>query len=280
MIHCDKCKTVNPPEQRYCLTCHRDLLPGTSFLVRFLGFILMLGIAAFSVWILWKMYQAEDVPDLGCFVSSPIWWGLMAIVMPIAGLVFLFKRTPIHERYLDRAKRHLTLDQDQALADMNEALRLAPDKARASILKERSKLLETLGQTKQALRDRIAVAEDAGAHDAGGDMASMLGADKDAFVNKMREQDRNVLRAAGAVAYGYCSGCRMPVELNEKSRCPRHPHRSVSNIRLALPEDLQSVKADILETRRRENRKRLIGWIVFILGLLLLYFTFKYIIMA
>jgi hypothetical protein len=75
----------------------------------------------------------------------------------------------------------------------------------------------------------------------------------------MREQDRNVLRAAGAVAYGYCSGCRMPVELNEKSRCPRHPHRSVSNIRLALPEDVQSVKADILETRRRENRKRLIA---------------------
>lgn len=280
MIHCDKCKTVNPPEQRYCLTCHRDLLPGTSFLVRILSFILMLGIAAFSVWILWKMYQAEDVPDLGCFVSSPIWWGLLAVVMPIAGLVFLFKRTPIHERYLDRAKRHLTLDQEQALADMNEALRLAPDKARASILKERGKLLDSLGQTKQALRDRIAVAEDAGAHDGGGDVASLLGADKDAFINKMREQDRDLLRSAGAVAIGYCRRCRMPVELNEKSRCPRHPHRGVSNIRLAVPEDMQSVKADILETRRRENRKRIIGWIVFIVAMLLLYFVFKYIIMT
>lgn len=280
MIHCDKCKTVNPPEQRYCLTCHRDLLPGTSFLVRILGFIVMLAIAAFAVWVLWKMYQAESLPDLGCFVSSPIWWGLLAIVMPIAGLVFLFKRTPMHERYLDRAKRHLTLDQDQALADMNEALRLAPDKARASILKERSKLLESLGQTQQALRDRIAVAEDAGTHETGANVTSMFGGDKDVFINKMKEQDRDLLRSAGAVAIGYCRGCRMPVELNEKSRCPRHPHRVVSDIRLAVPEDVENVKAGILETRRRENRKRLIGWIAFILGLLLLYFTFKYIILV
>jgi len=280
MIHCDKCKTVNPPEQRYCLTCRRDLLPGTSFLVRILSFILMLGISAFSVWILWKMYQAEDVPDLGCFVSSPIWWGLLALVMPIAGIVVLVKRTPMHERYLDRAKRHLTLDQDQALADMNEALRLAPEKARASILKERGKLLESLGQTKQALRDRIAVAEDAGAHDTGGDVASMLGADKDAFINKMREQDREVLRSAGAVAVGYCSGCRAPVMLTDKSRCPQHPHRVVSDIRLAVPEDVESVKASMMEKRRRDNRKRLFGWIVFIVGLLLLYFVFKYIILV
>ena len=280
MIHCDKCKTVNPPEQRYCLTCHRDLLPGTSFFVRIFGFIVMLGIAAFAGWVLWKMYQAESLPDLGCFVSSPIWWGLLAIIMPIAGLVFLFKRTPIHERYLDRAKRHLTLDQQQALADLNEALRLAPDKARAAILKERGKLLDTLGQTQQALRDRIAVAEDAGAHEAGGDVASLLGADKDTFVNQMREQDRSLLRSAGAVAIGYCRGCRMPVELNEKSRCPKHPHRKVSNIRLAVPEDTKTIKAEIIENRRRENRKRLISWIIVILAILLLYFTFKYIIMA
>lgn len=271
MIHCDRCKTVNPPEQRYCLTCRRDLLPGTSFLVRLLGFILCLAIAGASGWVFWRILNGMELPDLGCFFTSPIWWGLMAIVLPIAGLVFLVKRTPMHERYLERGKRHVTLDRDQALADFNEAIRLAPEKARLPILKERAKLFDTLGQTREALRDKIAAAEDSAAHETSGNVAEMFGADKDTFVNQMKAQERKTLTESGAViALGYCRKDRAVVALNEKSRCPLHPHVAINDIRLAMPEDVENIKAAIVEARKKVNRKRIISWIVAIVGLILL----------
>lgn len=279
MIHCDKCKTVNPPEQRYCINCRRDLLPGTGFGVRFFAFLFSLAVAAVGVWILWRISTGFEMPDLGCFLTSPIWWGLMVVVMPVVGIIFLVKRTPIHERYFDRAKRHVNLDRDQALADFNEAIRLAPEKARLPILKERAKLFEVLGQGKEALRDKIAAAEDSGAHDTSGNVASMFGADKDTFIRQMQEQDRSALKMSGAIAVGYCRRCRMVVELDAKSHCPMHPHTGISNIHLAVPEDVASVKANITDSRNRANRKRRIGWIVFILGLLLLYLVFRYILL-
>ncbi len=276
MIHCEKCKTVNPPEQRYCLTCRRDLLPGTSFWVRMLGFIFCLVLAAFAAWVLWRLSSGMEIPDLGCFLTSPIWWGLMAVIMPVVGFVFLFRRTPQHERYLERAKRHVTLDRDQALADFNEALRLAPEKARLPILKERAKLLDAMGQTREALRDKIAVAGDESAHENAGNVAEMFGADKDVFTNQLKTQDRQALMAAGGVvALGYCRKERGVVSLNEKSRCPQHPHTPISDIRLAVPEDVENVKIAITEARRKVNRKRLIGWIVFVLGVIVLCLVFS-----
>lgn len=271
MIHCDKCKTVNPPEQRYCLTCQRDLLPGTTFGIRLGVFIFCLIFAAFAAWVLWRISSGADMPDLGCFLTSPIWWGLMAIVLPIVGFVFLVKRTPMHERYLERGKRHVNLDRDQALADFNEALRLAPEKARLPILKERAKLLDTLGQTQAALKDKIAVAEDNGTHETSGNVAEMFGADRDTFVNQMRKQDREALVSSEAVtALGYCPRERTVVVLDAKSHCPVHPHASIQDIRLAVPDDVENIKSSIMEARKKANRKRLISWIVAIVGVILL----------
>ena len=101
MIHCDKCKTVNPPDQPQCRNCHRNLLPGTGAGIRLFGLIFSLVIAAFAVWVLYRMYQGVAMPDLGCMFTSPVFWGLVAIITPISGLVFALGKTPMHERYLE-----------------------------------------------------------------------------------------------------------------------------------------------------------------------------------
>jgi predicted nucleic acid-binding Zn ribbon protein len=278
MITCDKCKTVNPPDQRHCSKCQRDLLPGTGFWVRFVGFLFSLAVSAFAAWVVWRMYKAESLPDLGCVFTSPIWWALIALVLPIAGFVLMVKRTPDYERYLERAKRHITIDKAQAMADFNQAVILAPEKAKAGILKERVKLLEALGDSKQALRDRIVIAQDPGAHEGGAVFNELIGGDKDVFMKSVRKQDREMLVKSGAVAIAYCRGCGKPVQLDTNSRCPLHPHRNVDDIRLAVPEDIENVKADMIEKRKKDNRKRLIGWILGIIGIVLVCVVFKYVI--
>jgi hypothetical protein len=249
-----------------------------GFLVRFLSLLLCLAIAAFSAWVVWRIYKAENLPDLGCVFTSPIWWALMALVLPFAGLSFLLRRTPDHERYFERAKRHVTIDREQALADFNEAVRLAPEKGRAAILKERAKLLELIGDKQQAIRDRIAVADAPGVHEGAANFAEMVGADRDVFLNEQRKLDREVLMRSGALGIGYCPRCGKPTVLTSKSKCPLHPHLGIKDIRLAVPEDIEKVKAEIVEQRRKDNRKRLIGWIMAILSIVILCLVFKYII--
>lgn len=270
MVHCDKCKTVNPPDQPQCRNCHRNLLPGTGAGVRLFGLIFSLAIAALAVWVIYRMVKGLSMPDLGCFFTSPVFWGLIAIITPISGLVFALGKTPMHERYLDRAKRHLLLDRDQALADLNQAVTLAPEKSRVPILKERAKLLEAMGQTTEATRDKIALL-DADKHETAGMIAGGFGADKDIFVNDLRNQERNaLLKNKTAVALGYCSVCRAVVELNEEKRCALHPKKKPADIRLAVPADVESVKVTMMAERAKTIRRARIQLIVTILGLVLL----------
>jgi RNA polymerase subunit RPABC4/transcription elongation factor Spt4 len=267
MIHCDKCKTVNPPDQPLCRNCHRNLLPGTGAWVRIIGLIFSLAVAALGVWVLYRMYKGLSLPDLGCFFTSQVFWGLLVIVTPISGLVFALSKTPMHERYLDRAKHHLTQDRDQALADLNQA----PEKSRVPILKERAKLLEAMGQTTEAARDKIAVLEDPNQNEFAATLVGAAGLDEDIFKNGLRDQGRDaLLKAKTAIALGYCSKCRAVVVLNEKKRCPQHPEKKVSDIRLAVPADVESVKASMLVERAKAARLSRIRLIVAILGIVLL----------
>lgn len=270
MIHCDKCKTVNPSDQPQCRNCHRNLLPGTGAGVRLFGLVFSLAVAALAVWVIYRMVNGLSMPNMGCFLTSPVFWGLVAIITPISGLVFALGKTPVHERYFDRAKRHLTLDRDQALADLNQAVNLAPEKSRAPILKERAKLLEAMGQITEATRDKIALL-DATQHETAAMIAGGLGADKDIFVNGLRNQERDaLLKTKTAVALGYCSTCRAIVELNENNRCPLHPKKKPANIRLAVPADVESIKVTMMAEREKTIRRARIQWIVTILGLVLL----------
>lgn len=270
MIHCDKCKTVNPPDQRQCRNCHHDLLPGTGAGTRLFVFLLSLAVTAFGVWVLYRMYKGLSMPDMACFFTSPVFWGLLVLITPFSGLAFALGKTPMHDRYFDRAKRHLALDRDQALADLNQAVNLAPEKSRAPILKERAKLLEAMGQTTEATRDKIALL-DADKHETAGMIAGGLGADKDMFLNDLRNQERNaLLKTRTVVALGYCLVCRAVVELNEDKRCALHPRKKPANIRLAVPVDVESVKASMLVERAKTIRRARIQWIISILGLVLL----------
>ena len=270
MIHCDKCETVNPPDQPQCRNCHRTLLPGTGAGTRLFVFLLSLAVTAFGVWVLYRMIKGLSMPDLGCMFTSPIFWGLLVLVTPFSGLAYALGKTPMHDRYLERAKRHLTLDRDQALTDLNQAMTLAPEKSRGPILKERAKLLEAMGQTTEATRDKIALL-DANQHETAGMIAGGFGADKDMFVNDLRNQERNaLLKSQAVVALGYCSACRAVVELNEEKRCELHPRKKPANIRLAVPADVESVKVTMLAEREKTIRSARIQWIVTILGLVVL----------
>lgn len=269
MIHCDRCKTVNPPNQLRCQKCNRDLLPGMGVWVRIFILVFCLLIAAFAAWVVYKMATGAKMPDLGCAFTSPIWWALLAVVMPIGGLVSALKRTPMYERYFDRAKRHLTLDKDQALADLNKAVELAPEKNRVPILKERAKLLESMGNVQQATRDKIASLENEGRYENTGAFAAMIGADKDIYVNNVKKADREaLLKTSHAIALGYCPKCKAAVGLDEKSHCKLHPHAHITDIRLAVPRDIETVKQSMLEERAKKKKAGTINTLVTIAALI------------
>lgn len=271
MVHCEKCKSLNPPDKQRCQNCGKSLLPGTGALVRIIVLIFSFGIAALGVFIISRMINNPDYKGLGCALTSPIFWGIVVVVMPISGLVFALKPTPLFEKYLERGKRHVNLDKDQALADFSKALELAPEKERAPILKERAKLLESMGQLEQATRDKIATLESSNAYSGAEGFAALTGLDRDSVVKGMRESDQKaLLEANSAVALGYCVKCKAAVQLDVKSHCTLHPHGRITNIHLAVPADVNVKMAEIQEAGRKDQRRALIRTIVFVLGLIIL----------
>jgi len=271
MIHCEKCSSLNPPEQQRCQNCGRSLLPGTGVLVRIFVLLFSIAIAGLGVFILSRMMNNPDYKGLGCALTSPILWGIVVVVMPISGLVYALKPTPLFERYLDRGKRHVNLDKDQALADFSKALELAPEKERAPILKERAKLLESMGQTEQATRDKIATLENSNAYSGAEGFAALTGLDKDSVVQGMRENDQKaLLQAHSAIALGYCTKCKMAVQLDVKSHCVLHPHARITNIHLAVPADINVTMTQINEKAKKDQRLALIRTIVFVVGVIIL----------
>lgn len=106
-------------------------------------------------------------------------------------------------------------------------------------------------------------------------MAEMFGADKGTFVDNLRKQDREALVNSGALAIGYCPACHAAVQLDAKSHCMLHPKRRISDVRLAVPLDFEKVKAEVAEKHKKDNRKVLIGWIVVIVGVIILCVVFN-----
>ena len=272
MIHCQKCKTVNAPDREKCQSCGTSLLPGRGAGARIGGLLAGLAFGALSVFIVVRIFEGAEMPDLGCAFTSPVYWIIAAVGSPLIGLVYALQRTPAHETYSERAKRHLALDAEQALADFNQALQLAPEKQKSAILKERAKLLQTLGLAQDAARDRIAAMESAGAYEGTEGLASILGADKDMMVRdaKTREQ-KEMLKAHAAVGLGWCKACKAAVELDEQMHCKLHPKARVRDIKLAVPDDVPLELAAMQAALTKQYKALRVRRIVFaVLGIVIL----------
>ncbi len=149
MIYCAKCKTSNPPDATVCLHCSADLLPPpnqmskTSFLFFALGLFVLLpgGIAylilsakepaVFLKWIAYILIGIAVIAFIGTMMAT---FGKKA---PDSAAV-------THEHYATRARRHISLDAGQALADFNKALEMAPKEKQLALRMERFPLYEKL----------------------------------------------------------------------------------------------------------------------------------------
>jgi tetratricopeptide (TPR) repeat protein len=152
MIHCQKCKTQNPPTQATCSNCGADLLPAEgigsrlgTFLIITVVFVLLPAIPVYFI------FRAET--------PHPIlkWIGYFLIAVAVVMFIFAFfnaiRKTSIHERYAIRARRHIKLDTQQSLADFAKALELAPQTERIPLLKERAAIYKDLGMMQEMESD-------------------------------------------------------------------------------------------------------------------------------
>jgi hypothetical protein len=143
MIHCHKCKTQNLPTQVTCSNCGADLLPGKgigSRLGTIIAGIIVVLIPAIPVYFIFRVETPHPILK---------WIGYYLIVSAVGAFGYFTymatRKTTIHERYAIRARRHIKLDTEQALADFAKSLELAPQTERPPILKERAAIYGDLG---------------------------------------------------------------------------------------------------------------------------------------
>ena len=151
-ITCQKCNHENAPAAAKCAQCGKKLLPGVTAGERFLGFI---GTTILSVLIiggvfLYYRYMAEG--GFRDVVYLPILVGL-GVGIFFLGLILALRKTPLYERYETRAKRHISLSPQQAIADYSAAINGAPPAKALEYLLERGKLYQGLGMATEARAD-------------------------------------------------------------------------------------------------------------------------------
>jgi len=69
------------------------------------------------------------------------------------GLILTFRKTALHERYEMRARRHVSSNPWQAIADLSSAINMAPQIQAFDYLLERAKLHQELGKKAEAKAD-------------------------------------------------------------------------------------------------------------------------------
>lgn len=256
MITCRKCKFVNPPEAENCEQCGMTLLPGESFsdrLTWFIGGIVGFGISLGMTYFLSKNPELVET-SVCCLFTNPMVWLIGVVAFPILGLVSALRKTPIYKRYENRAQRHYELDWEQAVADLSEAISLAPKKYQAGLIKQRAEIFKTHGREQDYLRDRLTYMESEGAYEGQANLAQTFRFDSDSFVASVRNTERGQLIASGKIkAVGFCKKCQGSVELNEKSKCSIHPRIKPIFVAYVLPENL----TEALQKAEEEGSKKL-----------------------
>jgi hypothetical protein len=262
MIQCLKCETNNLATLEKCDACGANLLPGEGIgerignvIAGILGGIIA-GVAAYL------MIQAEiETPD--CWIISPASCMFAAFAVPVMGIVSALRKTPLHQRYARRARRHVELDMEQAVADYSKALENAPEDERAGLLKERAELYEKLGMQEEAVRDRLEYTSSPGAYKTGRGVTRLIGGDADTYAQEVGKDERKRLVAEGTVtALGYCPKCKDVIELNADLWCPIHPSVKPRAERFVLPDDMEATIPEILTEQLRMVRARRTVYIV------------------
>ena len=271
MIQCLKCKTNNPSSRDICEECGANLLPGEgigdrlgNLIVGILGGV-MAGAGA------WLLSEAPiEVPE--CMPVSSAACIFAAIASPIAGLVSAIRKTPLYKRYTTRARHHIELDPEQAVADFSQALETAPEKEQAGLLKERATLYEKLGMEKEAARDRLDYTTAEGAYNGG--IMRLFGDEAVAgYTAGAGERDRKKLVAEGRVkALGYCSKCGGVVELNPDLRCLEHKSSKPKAVRFVLVDEAEAAMPEVLNeyTKQRRTRRNILIVVGIVIGFPLL----------
>ena len=243
MITCSKCEERNPPNTEVCQKCGANLLPGETFKDRLTVFIFGIvgGVISLAV-LLFLMHNPELTETSECCIfTNPYAWFLGILGLPIMGILNAVRKTPIYQRYENRAKRHKEVDPEQALADLSEAIHLAPEKQKASLLQQRSEIYKALGREEAFLEDRLTYMESEGAYQGQANLAQTFKADSESFVASARESERKQLVAEGKInAVGFCKKCQHVVVLNEKLECSIHPKSKPLATKFVLPTNLES----------------------------------------
>jgi tetratricopeptide (TPR) repeat protein len=257
MIYCSKCKTKNEVGEKICKQCGANLLPKEGLADRIGNLIVgvvggvLCGLVAYNLF-----NNPELAESFTVCPTNPVTWLIVAIVFPITNLALALRKTPEYLRYAIRARRHIELDPEQAIEDFSQALELAPQKERASILNERASLYKKLGREKEETRDRLAYTYAEEACSGGAGLAGMFGGDKDAYVSTRAMDERKKMMAEGKItALGYCPKCARVVELNEKLRCPQHKSPKPKNMKFVVPADAEKAVKEIEEEYAQQSKK-------------------------
>lgn len=168
MIHCHKCKTVNPPNAEKCSKCGKDLLPGSSFGERVTGFGCMIVLAAISIPAMYFCSQSAIAigEGTGRSIALLILGPIMAVFFLIIALVIAFRKVALFERYQNRAERHIKLDSQQAIQDFSQAFANLPQKTSDlgfQLKNKQAEVFTQLGMINEAQADyqqALAIIED------------------------------------------------------------------------------------------------------------------------
>jgi tetratricopeptide (TPR) repeat protein len=152
IIYCQKCNHENPPNALKCQNCGKNLLPGVGASQRVAILISAIFIATLSIVAAILIYRFK--PEIGgkdlLYLLALIGFGAFILLF---GLILTFRKTALHERYEMRAKRHVSSNPWQAIADLSSAINMAPQIQAFDYLLERAKLHQELGKKAEAKAD-------------------------------------------------------------------------------------------------------------------------------
>jgi tetratricopeptide (TPR) repeat protein len=107
-------------------------------------------VISFAVAFLVFKFKAEiGIKDL-IYLAALVGFGVFMIVV---GIFLLLRKVPLFERYENRAKRHVSLNPWQAIADYGSAINSAPPTRAFDYFLKRAKLFQELGMTMEARTD-------------------------------------------------------------------------------------------------------------------------------